>query len=623
MSDIFVVYASDDSRYCAELCTHLQALENKSGFTWFTDQKIDASADWEKKLEDACNDAKCAIILVSAASMASSFISNKELLWLRGKQNIMLFPVLVDHVDLPEWMQKLQRPIKDTRPLAGISDESDRNLQYTTLIQQVSKALSTKESFSTNMPPVRPASVVDAFDFARKEVREALAKKLGQQFSTANPQDKTGILQQVADNYLTHFETNKEDCLEFAKAFERETNPSSLDQPLQSILQLLLIGPPKKVPHFPALGIARRRALFTNPHYVDLMLGMSLMGKTKYQEALKRLESIPLEGMERCALFWLEKGNCLRKLEKLARAEADLNKAKAIIEDWAEDPRRRCTCGDHCDIDQLRLTALRSIAVVRRKLGVDAFRADGDGAEVHFETAKSYFAEAIAVLEEEVRLARAQSDREQLSLLKKLAADIYFSFGYFLFEQGFLGTYKNPVAPSPSDRRELIGDALSKFKLSLDNNPEFDGPRSRIALIDLYFGHVEPANQSLRYCFANWGSLSRIESAGANIERRLSVVWTQIAAHGIALLQKQRDRENIGRWSEEDIRKLLYDTFTTQLVPQGPLECHTFDLNVVKYLLGDDVSRFDDLMEFMNKAVTWECRDLTDQKQRTKAHFPR
>ena len=76
---IFISYSHADERWLKQLQTHLIPLKKYYGIEEWEDKRLRTSDKWEEEITRALNNATIAILLVSAAFMASDFINNKEL----------------------------------------------------------------------------------------------------------------------------------------------------------------------------------------------------------------------------------------------------------------------------------------------------------------------------------------------------------------------------------------------------------------------------------------------------------------------------------------------------------------------------------------------------------------
>ncbi len=96
---IFISYSHQDSHWLDEIKTNLKVLElNEIDFEVWDDTKIHSGANWKKEIEEALNDCKIAILIISTHFLASDFIQNNELPLLlkkAEKEETTILPLIV------------------------------------------------------------------------------------------------------------------------------------------------------------------------------------------------------------------------------------------------------------------------------------------------------------------------------------------------------------------------------------------------------------------------------------------------------------------------------------------------------------------------------------------------
>ena len=76
---LFISYSHKDKKWLERVRVHLRPLERDHDIEIWDDTKIQAGSDWEKEIKNAIQEAKVALLLVSADFIASDFIAKNEL----------------------------------------------------------------------------------------------------------------------------------------------------------------------------------------------------------------------------------------------------------------------------------------------------------------------------------------------------------------------------------------------------------------------------------------------------------------------------------------------------------------------------------------------------------------
>ena len=132
MADIFISYASED-RARAEVLAH--AL-NARGWSIWWDREIPLGKSFDDVIEKALADAKCAVVLWSAVSVASEWVRNEAS---EGRRRGILIPVFLESVEPPLAFRLLNGA--DLRRWSGDSEDPE----FLRLTERVAELL-TQES---------------------------------------------------------------------------------------------------------------------------------------------------------------------------------------------------------------------------------------------------------------------------------------------------------------------------------------------------------------------------------------------------------------------------------------------------------------------------------------------
>jgi TIR domain-containing protein len=123
---IFISYSHKDEKWKDRLENQLAVLEQEGSYDIWTDHQIGAGQDWHDEIEKALQRASVAILLVSANSLTSEFILDREvadMLSRRDKEGLTVIPIIVS--DCPwkkvKWLANMQVRPRDGRALQGMS----------------------------------------------------------------------------------------------------------------------------------------------------------------------------------------------------------------------------------------------------------------------------------------------------------------------------------------------------------------------------------------------------------------------------------------------------------------------------------------------------------------------
>ena len=101
MSEIFLSYAREDRSIAAQLAGALRA----RGWSVWWDREIATGKPFDDAIENALSDARCVIVLWSAASVASDWVKSEAS---EGRARGILLPVLIEEVNPPLQFKRIQ-----------------------------------------------------------------------------------------------------------------------------------------------------------------------------------------------------------------------------------------------------------------------------------------------------------------------------------------------------------------------------------------------------------------------------------------------------------------------------------------------------------------------------------
>jgi tetratricopeptide (TPR) repeat protein len=126
MTKVFISYSHLDEVWKNRLQKQLDALEMNDFLSVWEDRQIEVGDDWYPEIEKALNDAKIAILLISANFLKSKFIVGKEvpcLLERRKNEGIRVIPLILNPCPWRkvEWLSAIQGASPDNIELSGLS----------------------------------------------------------------------------------------------------------------------------------------------------------------------------------------------------------------------------------------------------------------------------------------------------------------------------------------------------------------------------------------------------------------------------------------------------------------------------------------------------------------------
>jgi len=128
MTDVFISYARADRPNAERIADELE----QHGWSVWWDRKILGGETFDQTIQKALNDARCVVVLWSAASIDSGWVKDEAA---DGKRRNILVPVIVDDVEIPIGFRQLQAVT-----ILGAARETDRS-KFADLLASVDAVL--------------------------------------------------------------------------------------------------------------------------------------------------------------------------------------------------------------------------------------------------------------------------------------------------------------------------------------------------------------------------------------------------------------------------------------------------------------------------------------------------
>jgi hypothetical protein len=120
-SRVFISYSHVDAKWLKRLRPHLRPLEREGALIW-DDTRLRAGSKWREEIRQALDETKVAVLLISAAFIASDFINTNELpplLKAAKEDGATILPVIISasRYDLTEGLRDFQAVNDPKQPL--------------------------------------------------------------------------------------------------------------------------------------------------------------------------------------------------------------------------------------------------------------------------------------------------------------------------------------------------------------------------------------------------------------------------------------------------------------------------------------------------------------------------
>jgi formylglycine-generating enzyme required for sulfatase activity len=160
---LFISYAHRDEEFRLELNDHLSNLKRQGLIAGWHDRLIVPGQEWAKEIDDALNQARVILLLISARFMASDYCHDKEMLRALERHNAaeaVVIPIILSECD---WQgapfSKLQALPKDAKP---IKSWPDRDAAWTDVVRGLRRVIEAQPNAAAvvNAPAVPPVNPV-------------------------------------------------------------------------------------------------------------------------------------------------------------------------------------------------------------------------------------------------------------------------------------------------------------------------------------------------------------------------------------------------------------------------------------------------------------------------------
>jgi hypothetical protein len=159
---VFVSYSHADLRWLERLRVHLKPLERHGTITLWDDTRIKPGTPWRQEIRKALQQARVAVLLVTADFLASDFIATNELpplLKAAEKRGALILPLIVKHsrFEQTEGLARFQAVNSPSRPLSTLRP-ARRDELFVQLSGTIEEALRTSAAASKRRLPLSPRS---------------------------------------------------------------------------------------------------------------------------------------------------------------------------------------------------------------------------------------------------------------------------------------------------------------------------------------------------------------------------------------------------------------------------------------------------------------------------------
>lgn len=170
-TELFIGYSHKDRLWKEKITTFLRLLERteKVNFHTWSDSEIQLGENWENEIQNAIDEAKVALLLISADFLDSEFIMDTEvprILKMAEDDQLVIIPFVVRPCpwELFEWIRATQGYVDNNQALSGQS-EYHTELILTELVREISRMITnSRESTEADLEATEGAPVIETLD---------------------------------------------------------------------------------------------------------------------------------------------------------------------------------------------------------------------------------------------------------------------------------------------------------------------------------------------------------------------------------------------------------------------------------------------------------------------------
>lgn len=388
---------------------------------------------------------------------------------------------------------------------------------------------------------------------------------------------------------------------DLGKALYNDTNLRNIKEHHLNIFKLLELGIQQDLPHLFMLPQVEKKSLIEVPQYSQLILASRYLS-AGYCEKARELTKPIVTG---CFIASYIYSQSARKMEIFGEAKTNLESNIEELEGFYKETcfyRQLCSYTHNlkfnCNYDFILAENYRALGVVFRKIGKK------EEAKINFE--KATIAAISAIKSEKSNSSSSQHNSEILSgtyemMPSRVLADIYYSHGYFLYEENNF-----------QDAAILFDNSIKTLKKI---NEKWDAPYIRLAIIRLSSNDVKEREDS----FDLFSKGREICVHTASTKNRESSLGLALCTLGLRIIEIMDRKISINYDATEELKAAF------QLEPPlsiGALKCHLHDAENLKEIVAKNhnnkdftiVNNFIDLLNEEIKITTNKspkCRSTT------------